>query len=365
MKLAIVSVSAKGSKLGVALKAGLPAETALFSLRRADLPAGACPFDKLSELVAQIFSGYDGLVFIMAAGIAVRVLAPHIRDKRHDPAVVVMDDAGIHAVSLLSGHIGGANELARQVAAIVGARPVITTATDVAGLPAPDEMAARLGLKLEPFEQVKKVNAAIAGGQKVPFVLDRQLPGCEAYLDWAAKAGLALCELPSLQGQADFDAAVIISDKVFPLSRLHVYLRPATLAVGIGCRKGASSGEILGAVQAACARIGRSPCSIAVVGSSIVKQSEPGLLAAVAELAVPVYFYDNQQVQAVIDKQGLATSPFVAGKIGVGNICEATALLGAGNSSLLLGKTVYPKVTVAIAAVSSPWWESARATAEV
>jgi cobalt-precorrin 5A hydrolase len=139
-------------------------------------------------------------------------------------------------------------------------------------------------------------------------------------------------------------------------------LRPSTLSIGIGCRKGASNSEIIWAIQAACNKIGRSPKSIAVMGSSTAKQDESGLLAAAQQLEAPVFFYDNIQVQAVIDENGLAVSDFVKKEIGVGNICEASALLGARSSSLLLGKTIYPKVTVAIAKVTSRWWESVPAT---
>jgi cobalt-precorrin 5A hydrolase len=142
------------------------------------------------------------------------------------------------------------------------------------------------------------------------------------------------------------------------MPQLHLYLRPTTLSIGIGCRKGTTSGEIWAAINDACRKIGRSSKSIAIVGSSIVKQEEIGLLAAVQQLEIPVEFYTNEQLQEVIDALQLEVSKFVEDEIGVGNICEASALLGARASTLLLPKTVYPKVTVAIAEVKSRWWES-------
>lgn len=363
MKLAIISVTEKGALLGETLGVKMQAEVDLFSRARVSLKDSTYPFDKLSDLVAKVFNEYDGLVFIMAVGIVVRVIAPYVRDKRYDPAVVVMDDAGIHAVSLLSGHIGGANELAQQVAEVVGARPVITTATDVANLPAPDVVAVKLELTIDPFDEMKSVNAAIVNGKRVPFFIDRDLAHAEKYFDWAAEADIELSGLEALQKYDHYDAAVIISDKVLYIPHLHVYLRPATLSVGIGCRKGVSSSEILSAIQEACRKIGRSSKSIAVIGSSTVKQEEIGLLAAAQQLEVPIFFYSNKQLQTVIDKNKLAVSLFVEDEIGVGNICEASALLGARASNLLLAKTVYPKVTVAIAELTSRWWESAPAIA--
>ena len=175
MKIAVLSVTLKGALLGERLRQTMAMPVDLYSRARGGLPEATVPFENLSELVGTIFNQYDGLVFIMATGIVVRVVAPHVKDKRSDPAVVVMDDAGIHAISLLAGHIGGANELTEKVAVAVGARPVITTATDVAHLAAPDVLAVKMELAIEPFEDLKLVNAAIVAGERVPFFLDQDL----------------------------------------------------------------------------------------------------------------------------------------------------------------------------------------------
>ena len=363
MKIAILSVTTKGTLLAEDLGKKLNAEVDLFSRARNAFNVTIYSFDNLSELIAQIFNEYDGLIFIMAVGIVVRVIAPLVKDKRTDPAVVVMDDAGLHAISLLSGHIGGANELAHQVAEAVGARPVITTATDVANLPAPDVVAVKLNLAIDPFEEMKAVNAAIVAGKKVPFFVDKDLADASQYIDWAAEAGVVLQGLDELRDCSGYDAAVIITDKALYMPHLHVYLRPATLSIGIGCRKGAGSAEILAAIYDACRKIGRSPKSIAIISSSAVKHEEIGLLATIEQMETPSAFFTNEQLQEVIDKNNLETSAFVEKEIGVGNICEASALLGARASSLLLPKTIYPKVTVAIAEVKSRWWESDPATA--
>ena len=135
MKFAVISVTLKGALLGEKLHGQLDDKIDLYAKAKGPLHSETAAYDNLSVLVNDIFDKYDGLIFIMATGIVVRVIAPHIRDKRYDPAVVVMDDAGIHAISLLSGHLGGANELTEQVAAAVGARPVITTATALTAEP--------------------------------------------------------------------------------------------------------------------------------------------------------------------------------------------------------------------------------------
>lgn len=112
----------------------------------------------------------------MAAGIAVRAVAPHIVSKASDPAVLVMDECGKHCISLLSGHLGGANAWAREVAAAVGADPVITTATDVHGYRAPDDVARELHMRVEPLGALKPVNSAIAEGKSFLWLVDTEFP---------------------------------------------------------------------------------------------------------------------------------------------------------------------------------------------
>ncbi len=359
MKIAVISVTLKGALLGEKLREKMGGKIDLFAnSRRGMLHPDTSLYDNLGVLVDDIFQKYDGFIFIMAAGIVVRVIAPHVRDKRYDPAVVVMDDAAIHAISLLSGHLGRANELTDKVAAATGARPVITTATDVANLPAPDVLSVKLDLVIEPFEELKAVNATIVDGQRVRFFIDPQIIQAARYIEQAAEMGVELLDMRELRDSDRYDAAVIITDKELYMPQLHLYLRPTTLSVGIGCRKGTTSGEILCAISDACRKIGRSPKSIAIVGSSIVKQEEIGLLAAVQQLEVPVEFYTNEQLQEIIDAHQLKIFPFVENEIGVGNVCEASALRGGRACSLLLPKTIYPKVTVAIAEVKLRWWES-------
>lgn len=358
MKIAVMSVTLKGAQLAARLRDDFGNKVDLYSRARGGLPEPTIPFENLGELVTDIFNKYDGLIFIMATGIVVRVVAPLIKDKRSDPAVVVMDDAGIHAISLLAGHIGGANELTERVAAVVGARPVITTATDVAHLPAPDVLAVKMELAIEPFEDLKSINAAIVAGEKVPFFIDQELAQASRYTRIATEYGIELLDMQQLQEGDCYDAAVVITDKELYLPKLHIYLRPTTLSVGVGCRRDATSSEIMAAINDACHKIGRSLYSIAIVNSSVAKQDEIGLLAAVQQLEIPVKFYTNEQLLEVIEVYRLDVSEFVQEEIGVGNVCEASALLGGRAASLLLPKTVYPKVTVAIAEVKFRWWES-------
>ena len=293
----------------------------------------------------------------MATGIVVRVIAPYVSDKRHDPAVVVMDDLGQHAISLLSGHIGGANELARTIGHLLGAEPVITTATDIANRPAADILAVKLNLVMEPFERMKTINAAIAAGDRVAFFIDPEVLERREYIAKATALGVTLLDINQLGRDDRYEAAVVITSRELVINKPHLYLRPACLAVGVGCRRGVMSAEILTAIRDACRQAGHSVKSVAVLGSTVVKKDEVGLLAAAEQLDVPIEFFSNEQLQAMIDEHGLGISPFVKQQIGVGNVCEPAALLAGVSGRLILPRTKYSKITVALAPVTLRWWE--------
>jgi cobalt-precorrin 5A hydrolase len=354
MTLAIITVTNNGALLGdtVAQKLAILGKKVDVFAKAGRNPLEATSYESLSKLIYDIFPKYDGFLFIMATGIVIRVIAPYICDKRIDPAIVVMGDNGKHVISLLSGHIGGANELTQLIAETSGAEPIITTATDLAQKPAADILAVRLNLTIEPFVQLKTINAAIVNNENVKFFIDKKLSNRASYYQEAAKQGLNLINLSQISTE-EYDAAVIITDQILPIRNNQLYLRPVALAVGIGCRRDTSSEDILAAVTDACNQIGRSINSISIIGSSIVKQNEKGLLSVIQQLAVPSIFFDNKQLQECIDKYQLDVSSFVKKEIGVGNVCAAAAILAGKSNKLLLPKTKYKNVTVAIAPVKS------------
>lgn len=352
MNLAIISVTNQGALLGNTLFEKLVAlgKTADVYAKAGRNPLDTRSYESLSKLICDIFPKYDGILFIMATGIVVRVIAPYICDKRIDPAVVVMGDNGKHVISLLSGHIGGANELTREIAELLGAEPILTTATDLAQKPAADILAVKLNLSIEPFGHLKTINAAIVNNDNVKFFIDKTLPSQSFYCQEALQQGITLIDLRQLPIEK-YDAAVIITDKTLSTDTNHLYLRPSTLAVGIGCRRNTSSADILAAVTDACKSIGRSINSISIIGSSIIKQDETGLLSVIQQLAVPSVFFLNEQLQECIERYQLDISDFVKKEIGVGNVCAAAAILAGQSNKLLLPKTKYKNVTVAIASV--------------
>ncbi|MGI6091404.1 MAG: cobalt-precorrin 5A hydrolase [Veillonellaceae bacterium] len=351
MKIAIITVTNNGAILADKLVRNFDGDITLFQKVGRNPTLTGFVYTSLSSLMNDIFNKYDALIFIMAAGIVVRVIAPFVNDKRFDPAVVVMDDQGQHVISLLSGHIGGANELTLKISRILGAEAVITTATDVADKPAADLLAAKLGLAIEPFDSLKDINAAIANNDTVEFFADFDSPEYEHYKLATNTLGIKMENIAMLS-KIEFSAAVLITSKHYTLKKPHIYLRKPNLAVGIGCRRGTSQTAIWRAVEDACSKIGRSLQSITMLGSTVLKSDEDGLLEFAAKIDVPIKFFNNQELKSCIEINNLEVSRFVEKEIGVGNVCEAAALLMGQTNNLLLTKAKYPGVTVAIAEVN-------------
>lgn len=350
MRLAVISATRAGALLVEKLAQKLPYDMTVYVKNGREGKNEAQGYQQLSQLVREIFHGYDGLLFIMATGIVVRVIAPLVQDKRSDPAVVTMDELGQFAISLLSGHIGGANELALTVAQAIGAQPVITTATDVNHLPAVDVLAVKLRAKLEPFSSLKSINASIVNGDDVKFFFEERF--VQPYREIAEKLGIEIKDLALLDNE-DYSAAVLVTDKVLQVDKQHIFVRPPSLVVGVGCRRGIEQQDILRAIEDCCAQAGVSKSSIALLTSTIKKQDEIGLLQAAQSLGVKIVFYANRELSESIKQHHLSVSSFVEQTIGVGNVCEASAMAGPQTKRLIKSRTKYSQITVAIAQVRS------------
>lgn len=277
-----------------------------------------------------IFNNVDAMVFVGSVGIAVREIAPHVRDKSTDPAVVSIDELGKFAVPLLSGHIGGANDLALALAEAIGATPVITTATDINKKFSVDAWAARKGLVIASLSRAKTVSAAILE-QNVPLKSDFPI----------------VTNLPNGVVLADSgDVGIRISVfKDEPYERT-LRLIPPILHLGIGCRKGTERSAIKEAVDVVLKDNNIDYRAIKCVASIDLKKGEPGLLEFCTERKLPVQFYTAEELKAV--PGDFTPSEFVESITGVDNVCERSALIGA--KELIVKKTAMNGVTVAVAA---------------
>ncbi len=311
-------------------------------------------YQKLAEVFAGGLASYDGLIFIMATGIVVRTLAPHLVSKLSDPAVLVMDDGGRNIISLLSGHLGGANRLTAYLASQLGANPVITTATDVNNLLAPDVVAADLQCVPAPKKNLPLFNGSLLTGQRLIYWVDSQLKARENYeavlqrhqIDYRLVGNLseAIAEISSKE------LYVVLTSQAenLPSGENILYLQPRRLIAGVGCRRNTAKELIAQALAEACGSIGWGTGRISQLASTVVKADEVGLLAMAKELQVPIEFFENQQMAEMIEKYQLKESDFVKKTIGIGNICEAAALCCVPQGRIALNKHKYEKVTVAL-----------------
>ena len=283
----------------------------------------------LAAWTAKQFADADALVFVGAVGIAVRAIAPHCRGKAVDPAVVVLDEQGRFAISLLSGHLGGANDLTRQLAAACHAVPVITTATDGRGIFAVDEWAVRQHCAVAEPERIKYISGTLLAGKRVHYFSDWQIEG-------EPPVGV---EPAATAAQADFVLTLTPKGEA-----LHIVPRIAVL--GIGCRRGISECRLQEAFSAFCAANALAPQSVAAAASIDLKKDEQGLLDFAKNHGWTTEFYTAETLRAVRGR--FTASQFVKGVTGVDNVCERAAVKAAGGK-LFVPKWAYNGVTFAVA----------------
>lgn len=350
MKYAVISVSAEGARLGQAVRAALGGDGTCYEREGAESGQKAVIFSRTFALTKEIFSRYEGLLYIMASGIAVRAIAPYVVSKASDPAVLVMDECGKHCISLLSGHLGGANAWCREAAAAAGADPVITTATDMHGRVAPDEAARLLHMRVEPLDALKLVNSAIAEGSSFLWMVDPAADGAGSIIKRLTALGIAPVlyhEYAKMDGVA---AAAVVSEKNLSLPMPHVYLRPKNLFVGIGCKRGTPEELIAEAFYGAVKKAGAYPYQVKSLASVDVKKDERGLLDFADHMGLPLHFYSAEELRKVGEVRHVDISLFVEKTIGVGNVCETAAHREALRGRTLLKKTKFESVTAAIVA---------------
>ncbi|WP_333773185.1 precorrin-3B C(17)-methyltransferase [Streptomyces sp. IBSBF 3136] len=288
--IGLISATAAGAAARDRLAAAWPDRTRVY-----DGPVG--------EAVRAAFAECGQLVCFLATGAVVRLLAPLLGDKAADPGVVCVDEGGRFAVSLIGGHGGGANELAREVGELLGAEPVVTTATDAVGLPGLDT----LGL---PYEgAVATVSRALLDGEPVAL---------EAEVAWP---------LPPLPFSARGEYTVRLTDRAVPPGEREVLLRPPTLVVGVGASRGAPAEEVVGLVEEALRGAGLSAGSVAELATVDAKSGEPGIVAAAARLGVPLVTYSAAELAAV-EVPNPSGAPLAA--VGTPSVAEAAALLRGG-----------------------------------
>lgn len=341
MKTAIVTLTAGGAALGRKL-VNCFAESDLYVHPKffTDEKTDRCIEGNFSAFIGKIFFQYRYIVFIMASGIVVRTIAPHLRDKKVDPGVVVIDEKGQYVISLLSGHIGGANELTHKIADFLDAAPVITTASDVNNRIAVDTLAMHCNCKIEDFKEATKITAHIVNGEPVGI-------RSEISIDLPLPPNVRRIQESDLHDE-NLKGLIYITEKeiqhLLPCDK--VVLRPKNLIVGVGCRKGKGKDEILAAIANVFCQAGLSMDSIKQLATVDVKKEEQGIIEAAKFLQVPLRIVSREAILKIEDR--FAASSFVKETIGVGSVCEPAALISSEKGSVIIEKKACQGITIAV-----------------
>ena len=292
-------------------------------------PSDALAWASLRDLMAARFHGSAAQVFVGAAGIAVRAIAPYLVHKSRDPAVLVIDPAGRHVISLLSGHWGDANGLARHLALALGGEPVVTTASDTLSRPALDMAVRRAGLRLLDWDRLPAVQAALLESRPVRLYDPlRRLPSLPGFLPSG---------VPPAEG--DPLPSVCVHWQALPPAPERVRVAVPCLVLGVGCRKDMDTALLRESFLDFCRTVGVAPEAVAALATVTEKCREPAIAALAAERTVPVCDFSAQALAGVRTPHPSAAAGRRFG-LPAFSVCEAAALLGANARSLLVPKTV-------------------------
>jgi len=343
--VAVYALTASGAEVAQRVAEAVPgARVHLPARLAASVPGAVAEASGARAVVARLMGSAGAVVLVMATGAAVRLAAPHLEDKLRDPSVVAVDDRARFAVPLAGAHAGGGNELARRVAEVLGATPVVTTASDAQPWPALDTLAAQRGWRVEDPRQLARAGAALLDGDPVGLVQDWGEP-----LQNAGAWPACLCRYGSVDvvRDAGVRAAIVVTDRSVPARDGWLLLRPPSLVLGVGCESGVARDEIADAVDAALQRAGMSPLSVAVVATLDRKTIEPGLRVVCAERG---WTLRGHGADALRDVEVPTPSTVVAEAVGTPSVSEAAALREAGEGAVLVqAKCVQGRVTVAVA----------------
>lgn len=339
MKIAILSVSSKGNKLALNLLDKLSNDSTVILVNH---------FHKnIKSIINEVFENYDAIIAIMASGIIIRSIAPYIKSKNQDPAVINIDDNGKFVVSMLSGHLGGANKLSYKIADLISATPVITTSTDVNNYLGIDTLANDLYFSINDYKKILPINKSILEGRKLTFKINPNSNFNYLY-EYLNNNTLEIDVSFEKSGEIPIDVIDV------EINNNSLRLEKQKIIVGIGCRKGKTKEEIELAIKNALSSLKLTIDRLDLISSADIKRNEKGLLELSKHHNIPITFIETELLKN-FNFDNISSSEFVKSKFGIGGVCEPSALIAAGeNSKLIYKKTAFNGVTVAIALSNAP-----------
>ena len=344
-RTAVVAITKNGIEIARRIKARLPEVEIYVPAKHKDSGADIRWFSEQStQLVAGLFKSHDALVCIFSLGAAIRMVAPYLVDKKTDPAVVAIDDRANYVISALSGHLGGANALARLLASILEAKPVITTAADVNETIAVDLVGREFGWTIENFENVTRVSALMVNEEKIALYQDAGERGW-----WTGQMPKNVTAVNSINEikALEFKAALVITDKIVDadVAAKSVVYRPKSLVVGIGLHWDTRRDTIESGVMTVFLEKGLALASVRNIAS--VNRGTPvkGLDEFSAQHGIPVEIYEKADL-AKVDVPN--PSEAVAKFEGTASVSEAASILSSKGELIVPKQKFPPNLTVAV-----------------
>ena len=351
---AIVAITKHGVEMARDLAQKFPGTDLYYMSKFARGDEEARGIQLFSNSVRMLFPAlwpvYKGLIVIISLGAVVRMIAPLLEDKKKDPGVVVVDDRGENVISVLSGHLGGANELAREVAAVMGARPIITTASDVQKTIPVDLFGRRFGWEWDSADKLTPVSASVVNEEHVAVVNE------SGERDWwmhdtpmppSIKEYASIAEAQA----AKPDAALVVTHRLLAPEEQTildngVLYRPKVIVLGMGCNRGTSAEEIEAVIRETLDELQFSLKSVKALATIELKKDEAGLLAVCEKYGWPFVWYSPQELNQVEISEPSETVFKFTGAYGVS---EPAAKLYAGVDELVLTKKKSGNVTISVA----------------
>ena len=334
MKIAIISVSKKGQELAFVLKDKLDLDSTII---KCDLY-----HKNVKKCFPILFYEYDAIIAVMASGILIRSIAPLVESKVTDPAVINIDDNGKFVISALSGHLGGANELAGKVAGLIDATPVITTSTDVNKKLGIDVLAKDLYLSIDNTKEILHFNKAILEGREISLTVNPDM-NFDYLFDYLNNVTL------EINVSIEYSPKVNTDEIHVSFDGHEMTLKERKIVVGIGCRRGKECRFIYDGLKKSLNDLKISHSRVNLLASAEIKKDEKGILELSEKLNIPVEFVEIDKLK-LFESSDVSKSEFVYSKFGIYGVCEPSALIMAGfDSELIYKKTSYEGVTIAVA----------------
>jgi precorrin-4 C11-methyltransferase len=334
-KTVIIASTDKGVALGNSIRTEFP-KSLLVSTRPHEQ---ATPIESIAAFLENNFNAFDTLIFIGALGICVRSIAPYLQDKQSDPAVINMDDNGRFVQAVVSGHVGGANDITRKVAAAIGAQAVITTSSDLQEIWALDTLAARFGWKTSASADMNSIISLFVNNKRTALLLDVKDKGT-AFLESSLPAFTDVYYDFNQIDLSQYALLIAVTYKMYPANIPVLYFHTPVLHIGMGCSRDIETGELENSVYQQLAQRQLAMAAVKSIGSIDVKHDETAFIALAEQLQIPFVTFTADELNT---QQVANPSDVVMSKLGVHSVSEAAAMLLSGNKELLLEKQ---KITV-------------------